>query len=57
MLIPQPSDASAAVAIAAPAAPAALAFVPIPAGPDLLRDLCRDCNNELLVFKLHLQWG
>jgi hypothetical protein len=54
MLIPQPSDASAAVAIAAPAA---LAFVPIPAGPDLLRDLCRDCDNELLVFKLHLQWG
>jgi len=46
--------APTAVAVAAPAAPA---FAPIPAGPDLLRDLCRDCDIELLVFKLHLEWG
>ena len=70
VLSPEPSDASdapaasaalavppaPAVAVAAPAAPA-LALAPIPAGPDLLRDLCRDCYNELLVFKLQLQWG
>ena len=47
-------SASAAAALA-PAAAVALA-TPV-AGPDLLRDLCRDCDNMLRVFKLQHQWG
>ena len=45
--------APATAAAAAVAAAAAFAFAP---APDLLHDLCRDCDIKLLVFKLHLQW-
>ena len=61
---PEPSSAAsaatAAAAAAAVAAAAAFTFAPAPAAavaaPDLLHDLCRDCDIKLLVFKLHLQW-
>ena len=45
---------AAAVALAPAAAVALAASI---AGPDLLRDLCRDCDNLQLVYKLHHQWG
>ena len=39
------------------AAAAALTFAPAPAAavaaPDLLQDLCRDCDIKLLVFRTH----